>query len=108
MSRTVLLTDGAARDLDEAYATAYDRGGTTEADLFLDRIQDVLRRLGAREEAGVPMPELARLGLQGALQLRFGDDRLVYRVQADEVRVALIAPASRSMQALLTRRLLDG
>jgi hypothetical protein len=39
MTRAVWLTDGAARDLDELYAAAYDRGGSAAADRFLDRIQ---------------------------------------------------------------------
>lgn len=108
MSRSVLLTDGAARDLDELYAAAYDRGGPPEADRFLDRIQTVFEGLAAGTEAGVPLNELRRLGLRDALQLRFGPHRLVYRLREGEVRVALIAPRARSLQSLLQRRMLDG
>ena len=107
MSAHVLLTDGAARDLDELYAAAYDRGGAPRADLFLDRIQDALSRLEAVPEVGRPLPELQRLGLADGRQLRDVELRLLYRVRADAVLVVAIAPAERSWQALLQRRLLD-
>lgn len=108
MSRTVLLTDGAARDLDELYAIAYDRGGPVGADRFLDRIQVVLERLASRAEAGAPLPELARLGMVEHRQLRVEDDRIVFRARDDEVLIAAIADRGRSLQSLLERRLLDG
>ena len=108
MSRSVLLTDGAARDLDELYAVAYDRDGPAGADRFLDRIQVVLDRLASRAETGTPLPELARLGLVDHRQLRVDDDRIVYRLRDDEVLIALIADRGRSLQSLLQRRLLDG
>ncbi len=108
MSRSVMLTDGAARDLDELYAAAYDRGGPAEADLFLDRMQGVFGGLADGSAVGVPLVELRRLGLRDALQLRFGPHRLVYRLRENEVRVALIAARARSLQSLLQRRMLDG
>ena len=107
MSARVLLTDGAARDLDELYAAAYDGGGPPHADLFLDRIQDVLTRLAATPEAGRPVPDLQRLGLADGRQLREGDLRVLYRLREEAVLVAAIAPIARSWQTLLQRRLLD-
>ena len=107
MSAPVLLTDGAARDLDELYAAAYDRGGAPAADLFLDRIQVVLTRVGAAPEAGHPVPDLQRLGLTDGRQVREGELRLLYRAREDAVLLVAIAPAERSWQALLQRRLLD-
>jgi toxin ParE1/3/4 len=108
MSRTVLLTDGAARDLDELYAIAYDRDGPAGADRFLDRIQVVFDRLASRAEVGAPLPELARFGMVEHRQLRVEDDRIVFRVRDDEVLIAAIAERGRSLQSLLERRLLDG
>jgi toxin ParE1/3/4 len=107
MSAQVLLTDGAARDLDELYAAAYDRGGSPRADLFLDRIQDVLGHLGEAPDPGRPLPDLQRLGLADGRQLRDADLRLLYRVRPEAVLVVAIAPSQRSWQALLQRRLLD-
>lgn len=107
MSVRVLLTDGAARDLDELYAAAYDRGGAPRADLFLDRIQNVLTSLEAMPAPGHPIPELQRLGLTDGRQQRDGDLRLLYRLRVDAVLVVAVAPVERSWQALLQRRLLD-
>jgi toxin ParE1/3/4 len=107
VNRPVLLTDGAARDLDELYAAAYDRRGAPGADLFLDRIQDALTRLGIDPDLGRPLPDLQRLGLADGRQLRDADLRLLYRLRTDAVLVVAIAPSERSWQALLQRRLLD-
>ncbi|MFN2321843.1 MAG: type II toxin-antitoxin system RelE/ParE family toxin [Trueperaceae bacterium] len=103
----MLLTDGAARDLDELYAAAYDRGGATRADLFLDRIQNVLTSLGATPGRGRRLPELQRLGLADGRQQLDGDLRVLYRMRTDSVLIVAIAPAERSWQALLQRRVLD-
>ena len=107
MSARVLLTDGAARDLDELYAAAYDAGGSSRADLFLDRIQTVLTDLDATSGRGQPLPELQRLGLIDGRQQRDGDLRVLYRLREEAVLVVAIAPIERSWQALLQRRLLD-
>ncbi len=107
MSTQVLLTDGAARDLDELYADAYDRGGGPRADLFLDRIQDILTKLEATPGVGRPLPELQRLGLADGRQQRDGDLRVLYRLREEAVLIVAIAPVARSWQVLLQRRLLD-
>ena len=107
MSRAVLLTDAAARDLDELYAAAYEGAGAGAADRFLDRIQVAFERLATSAETGDPLPELRDMGLRDDLQLRDEAHRIVYRVRGDEVQVVLIAPWERSLQSLLKRRMLD-
>ena len=107
MSRTVWLTDGAARDLDELYAAAYDRGGSPRADLFLDRIQDLLRRIAEEASPGRTVPELRRLGLADGRMLRDGDLRVLYRERESDALLVLVADQARSMQSLLQRRMLD-
>jgi toxin ParE1/3/4 len=107
VSATVLLTDGAARDLDELYAAAYDRGGAVEADRFLDRIQVVFERLAAAPTVGRPPPALQRLGVVDGLQVRDHDLRLLYRMRDEAVLLVAIASAERSMASLLQRRMLD-
>lgn len=107
MTVPVLLTDGAARDLDELYAAAYDRGGSSRADLFLDRIQTLLGDLESGPDGGQPVPELRRLGLVGGRQRRDDDLRVLYRLHEEAVLVVAIAPVERSWQALLQRRVLD-
>jgi len=107
-ARQVLLTDGAARDLDEWYAAAYARGGSTEADRALDRVEAVVARLGtgtARDEA---LPELRELGIRDVRQVVTEDGlRVVYRARGERVVVVLLAPLRRSFRSLLERRLLD-
>jgi toxin ParE1/3/4 len=107
MSHAVLLTDGAARDLDELYAEAYDRGGAAAADQFLDRIQVCLERLAEEAPNGRTLPELHRLGLDDGRVLRDDDLRFVYRLRMTDALLVLIAHERRSMQSLLQRRLLD-
>jgi len=106
--RAVLLTDGAARDLDEWYAAAYARGGAAEATRVLDRIEVVLGSLAEGSVREEPLPELRPLGKLGERQVISDDGlRVVFRPGDDRVLVLMIAPAMRSFQALLERRLLD-
>lgn len=107
MTRAVWLADGAARDLDELYADAYNRGGSTQGDLLLDHIQVLFARLAEDAIVGRRLPELERLGLADGRVLRDGDLRLVYRLREDDALVALVAREGRSMQSLLQRRTLD-
>ena len=107
MTRTVFLTDGAARDLDELYAGQYDRGGSAQADRFLDQIQVLLERLGEDAERGHPLGDLQAFGLHDARQLREPPWRIVYRIDETRVFVSLLAREDRSYQSLLQRRLLD-
>ncbi|HNR00823.1 MAG TPA: type II toxin-antitoxin system RelE/ParE family toxin [Trueperaceae bacterium] len=104
----MLLTDGAARDLDEWYAAAYARGGAGEAARILDRIEVVMQALAdgsMREEA---VPELRQLGRHAERQVVTSEGlRVVFRPGAERVVVVLLAPVKRSFQALLERRLLD-
>lgn len=107
MSRTVFLTDGAARDLDELYAAAYDAGGASSADLLLDRIQVALQRLAGDAPVGEPLEALRRLGLHEGRQLRDDPLRYLYRVQGGEVHLIALCDRRRSLQSLLQRRMLD-
>lgn len=106
--REVLLTDGAARDLDEWYAAAYARGGPTEANRILDRIEVVFLGLADGATRGETVPELRQIGRDSERQLITPEGlRIVFRPGTQRVLVLLIAPLRRSFQALLQRRLLD-
>jgi plasmid stabilization system protein ParE len=107
MSLVVFLTDGAARDLDELVADAYDRGGAASVDRLLDRIQLCFERVAEGAATGRRMPELERLGLDDGRVLRDGDLRLVYRLRLSDALLVAVAHERRSMQSLLQRRLLD-
>lgn len=106
--REVLLTDGAARDLDEWYAAAYARGGFAEANRILDRIEVLFDALADGSARGEALPELRQIGRQSERQVVSADGlRVVFRPGTQRVLVVLIAPLRRSFQALLQRRLLD-
>lgn len=107
--RPVMLTDGAARDLDEWYAAAYARGGATEATRILDRIEVVMRTLAEGTTREETVPELRQLGRRAERQVVTDEGlRVVFRPSTERVLVVLLAPVRRSFQALLERRLLDG
>lgn len=109
MSLAVYLTDAAARDLDELYAGAYERGGRSEATSILDRIEVVLRSLAEGQLPTSSLPLLERLGATGVRQ-HVSDDgmRFVFQREGDRVALVSIARADRSFQSLLQRRVLDG
>lgn len=109
MARPVLLTDGAARDLDEWYASAYARGGAALAARILDAFEVVVEDIAADSLTSVVVPELRQFGRRAERQVVTTDGlRVVFRVNLGVVEVVLLAPEKRSFQALLERRLLDG
>lgn len=104
----VLLTDGAARDLDEWYAAAYARGGHLDASRSLERIGSVFAGISAGRLRDEPLPELRHLGRHIERQVVTDDGfKIVFRRESDRLLVVLIAPVNRSYQVLLERRLLD-
>jgi toxin ParE1/3/4 len=106
MRFAVLLTEHAARDLEDIYAHIAERDGPSRADRAVDRIEEMLASLATFPERGAHPRELRALGFHEYRQLLFKPYRLIYRVIADRVYVHLIADGRRDMQALLARRLL--
>lgn len=104
----VLLTDGAARDLDEWYAAAYARGGHLVAARSLERIGSVFEGISSGRLRDESLPELRHLGRHLERQVVTDDGlKIVFRRDADRLLVVLIEPVNRSYQTLLERRLLD-
>ena len=108
MSQAVHLTDAAARDLDELYAGAYERGGDLRATAFLDRIEDLLGKLANGELRSSTPPLLEALGKVAVRQHVADGLRVLFRPYEQRIAVVLIAPVQRSFQSLLERRVLDG
>ena len=105
MSAAVWVTDGAARDLDELYASAVEHAGMGEGDRILTRIQSMFERLagdGPTLSGSHPLP-----GHPRARVLLEGGFKVVLLMRGDAVGVVAIAPVGRSAGALLLRRLLD-
>lgn len=106
MTYKVLLTDDAARDLEELHRYMAEQDTLAAADPVLDRIEKGFLNLAALPERGNPPKELAALGLREFREVFFKPYRVIYRLIDKQVYVYLIADGRRDMQTLLARRLL--
>ena len=107
MSFAVLLTEDAARDLNELYdyITAHD--SPRKADYILEQIETAFSTLSEFPEQGVYPKELLKLGVREYREIFFKPYRIIYRIMDKIVYVLLIVDGRRDMQSLLQRRLLD-
>ena len=107
MGFPVLLTDDAARDLEDIcdYIDLHDGRGSS--DHVLDRIAKAFDTLPENPHRGTHPKELIALGLRAFRQLFFKPYRIIFRIIENNVYVLLIADGRRDMQALLQRRLLQ-
>jgi toxin ParE1/3/4 len=96
----VVLTEGAARDLERIYDYI--------AEATLARIERVVTRLSTLPERGALPKELVALGIREYRETFFKPYRVIYRVVDGIVVVFVIADGRQDMQSLLARRLLDG
>ena len=107
MRFSVLLTDDAARDLQELceYIASHDAPG--KADRVLDRIEKAFNSLSKSPKRGTYPKELLALGIRDYREIHYKPYRIIYRIIENSVYVLLIADGRRDMQALLQRRLLQ-
>lgn len=103
----VLLTNDAARDLEEIYNYIALHDSPQNADYILSRIEKVFSSLSEFPERGVYPDELLALGIREYREIFFKPYRIVYRVMNNIVYVLLIVDGRRDMQSLLQRRLLN-
>ena len=107
MPRPVLLTNDAARDLEELHGYIARRDAPGKANRVLDRIEKALAGLSESPRRGVYPKELLALGIREYREIFFKPYRIVYRIVENKVYVLLIADGRRDMQTLLQRRLLQ-
>lgn len=107
MAVAVLLTEAAARDLEELVQYVERHDSPARADHVLAKIEVALAGLGEQPHRGVYPPELAALGVREYREVFFKPYRIIYRVIDDRVYVLLIADGRRDLQTLLQRRLLS-
>jgi len=107
MSFTVLLTNDAARDLNEVYDYIAVHDSPRKADYVLEQIEKTFSTLSEFPERGVYPKELLKLGIREYREIFFKPYRIIYRVMDKNVYVLLIVDGRRDMQSLLQRRLLD-
>jgi toxin ParE1/3/4 len=102
-----MLTNDAARDLEELYDYIALHDAPRKADHVLDQIEKAFSKLSEFPERGAYPKELLTLGIREYRQIFFKPYRIIYRVMQKNVYVLLIVDGRRDMQALLQRRLLD-
>ncbi len=104
----VLLTDDAARDLEELCDYIEQRDGSDRAEHVLNKIEAALNSLSDSPQRGAYPKELLALGIREYREIFFKPYRIIYRVLEHDVYVLLTADGRRDMQTLLQRRLLEG
>jgi len=107
MPFAVLLTNDAARDLNELYDYIAVHDSPQKADHVLEQIEKTFSTLSEFPERGVYPKELLELGIREYREIFFKPYRIIYRVMDKNVYVLLIVDGRRDMQSLLQRRLLD-
>jgi toxin ParE1/3/4 len=103
----ILLTNDAARDLDEIYDYVALHDAPRKADHVLEQIEKAFSKLSEFPERGAYPKELVALGIREYREIFFKPYRIIYRVMDKNVYVLLIVDGRRDMQSLLQRRLLD-
>jgi toxin ParE1/3/4 len=103
----VLLTNDAARDLDELYDYIALHDAPRKADHVLEQIEKAFSKLSEFPERGAYPKELLALGIREYREVFFKPYRIIYRVMDKNVYVLMIVDGRRDMQSLLQRRLLD-
>lgn len=107
MPFSVLLTDAAARDLEDIYDYIDLHDSRSKANHVLEHIEKAFNSLSENPERGAYPRELIALGVREFRQIFFKPYRIIYRVMEKNVYVLLIADGRRDMQSLLQRRLLQ-
>jgi toxin ParE1/3/4 len=103
----VLMTEDAARDLEEIYDYIAQHDTLNRANHVLERIEKALVSLSDSPERGVYPSELVALGIRDYREIFFKPYRIIYRIMETGVFIFLIVDGRRDMQTLLSRRLLS-
>lgn len=106
MPVAVLLTDDAARDLEEIHDYVAQNDAPAKADRLIGRMEKAFAGLSKFPERGAYPKELLALGVREYREVFYKPYRIIHRVGAGAVYVLLIADGRRDMQLLLQRRLL--
>ncbi|PKN62087.1 MAG: plasmid stabilization protein [Deltaproteobacteria bacterium HGW-Deltaproteobacteria-15] len=106
MPFAVLLTNDAARDLEELHDYISVHDAAQEADHVLEQIEKVFSSLSEFPERGAYPRELLALGIREFREVFFKPYRIISRAIDKTVYVMLIADGRRDMQSLLQQRLL--
>ena len=107
MPFAVLLTNDAARDLDDLYDYIASHDTPQKADYVLEQLEKAFSTLSEFPERGAYPKELLALGIREYREVFFKPYRIIYRIMDKNVYVLLITDGRRDMQSLLQLRLLE-
>jgi toxin ParE1/3/4 len=102
----VLLTEGAAQDLEAIHDYISEFDCVANANHVLDALMATVESLSRFPERGSYPKELVGLGIKEYRQTCFKPYRVIYRITDSQVVIYLIADGRRDMQSVLARRLL--
>jgi toxin ParE1/3/4 len=103
----VLLSNDAARDLDELYDYIALHDAPRKADYVLEQIEKAFSKLSEFPERGAYPKELLAIGIREYREIFFKPYLIIYRVIDKNVYVLLIVDGRHDMQSLMQRRLLS-
>ena len=101
----VLLTNDAARDLDELYDYIALHDMPRKADYVLGQIEKAFSKLSEFPERGAYPKELLAIGIREYREIFFKPYRIIYRLMDKNIYILLIVDGRRDMQSVLQRRL---
>lgn len=101
----VVLTEGAAQDLESIHDYIADFDSVANANYVLDELMRVVESLSKLPERGSYPNELISLGIKEYRQVFFKPYRVIYRVTASQAIIYLIVDGRRDLQSVLARRL---
>jgi toxin ParE1/3/4 len=107
MSFNVRFTVAARNDLRDIHAYISQNDSLENADYVSREIVRAALTLQDLPNRGTHPPELLTMGNRSYRQLFFKPYRILYRIRANTVYIALIADGRRDMKSLLLRRLTD-
>jgi toxin ParE1/3/4 len=105
MAFTVRFTVGAREDLRDLHTYIAKNDSQENADYVAQEIVRAILTLRDYPGRGAHPPELLRLGSRSYRQIFFKPYRILYRIRANTVFIAVIADGRQNMAPLLARRL---
>jgi toxin ParE1/3/4 len=105
MAFVVKFSPGARKDLRAIHDYISTTDSTGDADYVAREIIRATLTLQELTYRGVHPPELLRSGNKKYRQIFFKPYRIIYRIRANTVHIAVIADGRRDMASLLARRL---
>jgi toxin ParE1/3/4 len=106
MSRRVVVSGDALRDLENIYRHIADKTGERTANKVASGLEERIRGLAEYADRGNMPKELLILGIRDYRELHFKPYRVIYTATEDEVTIYCVLDGRRDMMPLLQRRLL--